>query len=350
MNFHGGAQSKSYVDFSVNIPPFPLPVSYTSMLKDSMDDLIHYPEIDGQTSKLALAEYFKISPDSFMIGNGATEIIYLVARAYRNQKVLLIEPTFTEYRRAFKSMGNEVYAYFLKEDEGFSLDVQGLIQMIKSQKIDILLFCNPNNPTGTLIEARDMEILLNESQVTLIVDESFLDFIDVDKKRGYDSFWENFLRTERVISIRSLTKNYCIPGVRIAYAMAGEELIQRLSSYKEPWSVNTFALKSLPYLLNNNNHLNHIIKWAHEERSYMYESLKSISKISVIKGEANFFLIRCHCQNFFEKLHEQGYHIRTCSDFEGLDGSYYRVTLRTRLENQGLIEAIKKAVNAHGED
>lgn len=350
MNFHGGAESKAYIDFSVNIPPFALPVAYTDMLMDSMAELIHYPEIDGQTSKMALAEHFKFSPKHFLIGNGATELIYLVARAYRDKKVLLIEPTFTEYRRAFESMGNEVYAYFLEEDGNYALNVQKLIAFINTQNIDTLLFCNPNNPTGTLIDVGDMGRLLNETQATLIVDESFLDFIEADKKRTYDTFWEETISTNRVIALRSLTKNYCIPGIRIAYAMAGEGLIQTLSSFKEPWSVNTFALKSLPFLLKNKNHLEQIVKWAHEERLFMYDALKNISRISVVKGEANFFLIRCHVPDFLERLHEKGYHIRTCLDFKGLDASYYRLTLRTRPENQGLIEAIRKVVDANGTD
>lgn len=346
MNFHGGAdRSKGYVDYSVNIPPFPLPDSYKELLMGCMDELMVYPEIDGHSAKGALADAFGLSTDHFIVGNGATELIYLMARALKDKTFMILEPTFTEYRRALNSMSVNVKTFDYDLKETVMLNLNALKETLKRDEVDYLFVCNPNNPTGHFLCEETFQTLLRETDVSLIIDESFLDFVQGTKRIPYEEALKELLKTGRLILLRSLTKNYCIPGIRIAYAMAAPSVIEHLCKFKEPWSLNIFAQRSLPYLLSQTEHIQKMRQWAEEERAFMFQALSSIQGLKVFPGEANYFLVYTDKENFLEELHDEGYHIRTCHDFIGLNANYFRVTLRTHEENRAFVRAVEKVVS-----
>ena len=247
MNKHGGyfgEEKKKVIDFSVNINPLGVPEKLISELKESLTELVRYPEIDGESAKKTLAEKLNVEKECLILGNGATELIYLFARAVRPEKVLIVQPTFTEYDRAFELNGGTVINFTTDEQKDFSIDTYKLINELDRIKPKVLVICNPNNPTGIFT---DREIFtpvldkLKEIGAYLFIDESFIDFTD---RQPYAPLIDSY----QIFILRSMTKTYAIPGLRLGYGLASKEIITEMIKIKEPWTINSLSLSSVPVL------------------------------------------------------------------------------------------------------
>lgn len=350
MNFHGGIETRDgLVDFSVNIPPLQLPKSYEEMLMGCVQTLHLYPDIDGGRAKQKLAEVMGLTPEHYIIGNGATELIYLLGRTFSDKRVLIVEPTFTEYRRAFEPFQTEIVHFETHVSEGFEIDDEALVDAINRFQIDLVVLCNPNNPTGIFTDAERFEGILqrvDNSELIWVVDESFLDFVTLEKATRYQSALLKLAEAHNVFSLRSLTKTYSVPGLRIAYGVGNAALVEKLNRYKEPWSINTFALKSLTYFLEDDTHLKRVAMWLESEKAFLTAGLLALPEIKVYEGAANFVLIHYagDAEAFYEGLHKAGVHVRTCFDFQGLGRGYFRIAVRLREDNVKLLSAMAKTL------
>ena len=344
MKKHGGYfgdDRKNIIDFSVNINPLGVPISLKEKLKASIDNLVDYPEIDGEKGKQALSDKLSISKDNIILGNGATELIYLFSKTFKPKQVLIVEPTFTEYERSLALNGSSINHFDTLEQDDFKIDLDRLETQIQIIKPDLLVVCNPNNPTGIFTHSCELKPLLDKmKQINgmVFIDESFIDFTDKD---SYITLIEDY----DIFLLRSMTKIYAVPGLRIGYGLASGTIIEQLNKYKEPWTINSMALESVELLLNDLDYKRKTEEWYKKEKEQLKTELKNISELKVYDSEANFFL--CKLKNASSKvlrdyLENKGIYIRTCEDFHGLDDSFIRLAVRTREENTILLKELRQ--------
>lgn len=346
MNQHGGyygQKENEIMDFSVNVNPLGVPPKLMEELIKELPNLIRYPEIDGRSAREALSHHLNLPEHQIILGNGATELIYLFTRAINANRALIIQPTFTEYARAFQTAGSSVYHFYTYEREDFLLDMTALLVNIEKVDPEVVVLCNPNNPTGVFHSSEELIPLLEaikKKKGYLFVDESFIDFTDRPSL-------VNFIEEYPIFILRSMTKIYGIPGLRLGYGLGSTEIIQQLNGQKEPWTMNSLALKAVDILLKDQEYSNKTQEWYKEEKSFLFNGLSAIPHIEVFPSEGNFFL--CKLKNstghqLKEALLKENLYIRTCMDFKGLNDEFIRVAVRSREENEKLIHCLSKVM------
>lgn len=340
MNKHGGYYGKNekMIDFSVNINPFGTSEYIKKLLIDNINELHKYPEIDGFSTRKSIAEYLNLDNDNIILGNGAIELIYLFANIFSKKKVLVIQPTFNEYERAFKMFNCIFYNYINSENNGFVLDYECFAMEIKKINPDVVVICNPNNPTGIYTDYSLIEDICKKYSNTIwFIDESFIDFSL--KNNG-----QHLIEKYNVFLLRSITKFFALPGLRAGYGIGNKVIIERMKKLKQPWTVNHLALQVLSSFFRDEKYINMTYNWIDKTRSEFYKKLTKLNNISVINSSSNFIL--CKHKNILASelnkiLNNNNIYIRTCNDFIGLDKYYFRIAIKLKEENQIIIENLK---------
>lgn len=330
---------ESIVDFSANINPYGINKNVKKSMIKAIDNIERYPDITYYKLKNKIAEYEGVKSNEVLLGNGAAEVIFNIVRGLNPKNALLLAPTFSEYEDALKSVKCNVNYYLL--NNSLSLDEGFLGELNKD--IDIIFLCNPNNPTGLLINNNLMEKVLektNENNITVVVDESFMDFVDIKEQFSTIKFINKY---KNLIVVKSLTKFFAYPGIRVGYGLtANSEVIESINNISVPWSINTVAVEGAIVSLDEIDYMKATVQYVKEENNFLFSSLIKFNQLKVIKGSVNFILFKCLIDiNLKEELIKQGVLIRSCSNYIGLNDSYYRVAVRTRDENTKLIKALE---------
>ena len=381
MDFHGGniykifreKNIKEILDYSSNINPYGIPESLKKRITENLEILERYPDPDYVELRQKLSNLNKVNLSDIILGNGATEIIFLFMKVINPKKILIVSPTFGEYERAVKateisgdtvslssSNGDnknienkkiEIEYFELKESDDFKLNIGNLKNELEN-KYDLLIICNPNNPTGKFLKLTQTEEILkecNKYDTKLFIDEAFIEFLA-------DGIKESIINTEEnkknLFVTRAFTKFFAIPGLRLGYGMYfDKELEQKISEKKEPWSVNNIAELAGLTVLDDTEYIEKTLKWITKEKIYMYEKLNEISGIKVYETEVNFitgkideklFLEGLNVKILREKMLEQGILIRDASNFKFLDERFFRLAIKDRESNDRVIEAMKE--------
>ncbi len=344
MNKHGGYygdNQEGVIDFSVNINPLGVSEKVIKRINKSLREIVRYPEIDGSSSRGIIARNLGIEKTEIILGNGATELIYLYARTIKADKVLILQPTFNEYERAFRISGSRIFNFLLSEEDGFKIDERELICKINEIKPDLLVICNPNNPTGIFVDnqkLRDVFDYMNKIGSYIFIDESFIDFTDEED-------FLSLLDRYPIFILRSMTKFYAIPGIRLGYGVASKGFIERLNTLKEPWTINSIALNIVSTLYEDKEYIANTKEWLYREKGFMKKELGKFKEIKIFNSKVNYHLCKINNQKaneLKEKLLSDGIYIRICEDFNGLGDSYFRIAVRTHEENLKLIESLKR--------
>ena len=381
MDFHGGniykifreKNIKEILDYSSNINPYGIPESLKKRITENLEILERYPDPDYVELRQKLSNLNKVNLSDIILGNGATEIIFLFMKVINPKKILIVSPTFGEYERAVKateisgdtvslssSNGDnknienkkiEIEYFELKESDDFKLNIGNLKNELE-KKYDLLIICNPNNPTGKFLKLAQTEEILkecNKYDTKLFIDEAFIEFLE-------DGMKESIINTEgnkkNLFVTRAFTKFFAIPGLRLGYGMYfDKELEQKISEKKEPWSVNNIAEMAGLTVLDDTEYIEKTLKWITKEKIYMYEKLNEISGIKVYETEVNFITGKIDEKLFSEglnvkilreKMLEQGILIRDASNFKFLDERFFRLAIKDRASNDRVIEAMKE--------
>lgn len=387
MDFHGGniykifreKNIKEILDYSSNINPYGIPESLKKRITENLEILERYPDPDYVELRQKLSNLNKVNLSDIILGNGATEIIFLFMKVINPKKILIVSPTFGEYERAVKateisgdtvslssSNGDnknienkkiEIEYFELKESDDFKLNIGNLKNELEN-KYDLLIICNPNNPTGKFLKLAQTEEILkecNKYDTKLFIDEAFIEFLE-------DGMKESIINTEgnkkNLFVTRAFTKFFAIPGLRLGYGMYfDKELEKKISEKKEPWSVNNFAEMAGLTVLDDAEYIEKTLKWIAEEKIYMYEKLNKISGMKVYETEVNFITGKIDEKLFSEgvnvkilreKMLEQGILIRDASNFKFLDERFFRLAIKDRASNERVIEAMKEIFRKKG--
>lgn len=339
-----GFDYKDCIDFSANINPLGVSNALKSVLIESLDNLTVYPDIHYQESHEFLADCHQCTRENILLGNGAVEIFYDLARYLVPRKLLILAPTFMEYEKAFRQVGSDVKLIpFKSPSYKFDLkDILGASEELEAG--DVLIVCNPNNPTGSLILAEDLKTIaanLTRKNAYLVIDEAFIDFLEDDSDYSFLPFLRDH---SNVIVVRSLTKFYAIPGLRLGYAVSYfTECFKDIKERRAPWGINVLADKAVPTLLRDYEYQSRTRDWVKKERTYLYQSLSMFSQINAVEPSANYIFFEYLGQrDLREELRKEKIFIRSCSNYHVLGDSHYRVAVRSRLENDRLLNILKE--------
>ena len=361
-DLHGGNIYKIFreknidkiLDYSSNINPYGLPENLKKEIFEKLFVLERYPDPDYIGLREKIAEKNNLNIENIIVGNGATEIIFLFMKILSPKKVLIVSPTFGEYERAIKAstLANdnlEINYFELKEAENFVLNIKNLETELENN-YDLLILCNPNNPTGQFLKLKKLEEILKiceQKNTKLFVDEAFVEFVEDWENESIINSKEN---KENLFVIRAFTKFFAIPGLRLGYGICfNKNLLKKMLEKKEPWSVNNIADLAGQTVLDDENYIQKTKEWVKDQKKYMYENLNKIEGLRAYKTEVNFILLKIEdnllekgldVKNLRKKMLEKGILIRDASNFIYLDKHYFRLAIKDKLNNKKVIESL----------
>lgn len=330
---------KDVIDFSANINPLGIPSRIKKLLRREVNGLTCYPDPESRNLKCALAHHWDVGEENVLIGNGSTELIYLILSAFQPDTITLPAPSFSEYERAARILKKKVMFTRLSAKKEFSF----IAERIK--KCNMLFLCNPNNPTGNLLVKNSTDIK-NIPAKQIVIDEAFLDFTEDEKAR---TFIPLAAQSKKLIVIRTLTKLFALPGLRVGYLIAHRDVIRVLKNHQMPWSVNTLAQVAAERCLSEEAFIRRSKQFIKRERFFLCESLSRIKGFKPYPAVANFILVKIEDGSITstcirERLLKKGILIRDCANFRGLNKQFIRVAVRTRKENARLVRLLKECV------
>ena len=344
---HGGANSlqnldPQIIDFSSNISPAGIPPSVKKSLKKNIDNVQHYPDLDSSVVISNLTDYTKLDKSNILVGNGAIEIIYNFCFAFlsKQTKVLIPIPTFQEYETVAKLNECKI-SYFKTMNLSENID----IFVSKIPKKGCVFICNPNNPTGKLLTKNQLLLIIKKAKklsTIVFVDECFIEMVP----KTNESIISYVKKYDNLFVLRSLTKSFALPGIRIGYAAASKHMIDILQKIKIPWSVNSLAQDAANISINNKSHLiksNIIIK---KELNYLTNKINRLNGFDCNESFTNFILIKTRQDStqLQKKLLKQKILIRDCKNFRGLNNHYIRVAVKSHKDNLKLVKALENII------
>jgi histidinol-phosphate/aromatic aminotransferase/cobyric acid decarboxylase-like protein len=369
-----GRDPDSVLDFSSNILPCsPAPSVIEAISQMKWD---RYPDRNGIELREALAKKWAIEAEQIVLGNGASELIHMIARilAPVRSSTVIVGPTFSEYRRAYELLNAPFHEMTLATASNLEFDLEKLKQHCDRWDVDTVWLCNPNNPTGKLICSERLLQWIDDSPSRLfVVDESYIEFVDgnaslLSQVRLGDADLRNIrlgdadlrnirlgdadlrnirlgdadLRWKHVrdnlIVLRSMTKSYAMAGLRLGYVVASELQCAQLASIRVPWSVNAMALAAGVAALGASDHYARAIRDLRVQTELVIQRLRQIG-YDVTDSETGFFLVRVDSADAIRRfLLERGVLVRSCASF-GLP-EYIRISVRDPDSNQVLIQAL----------
>ena len=299
-----------------------------AFLASRLDVIGHYPEPEPKELEGLIAEKLEIPANMVMVTNGANEAIYLIAQLYSGWTSIIPQPTYHEYADACKMFGH-IISYERTDD----------LEVLPQDRIYWL--CNPDNPTGNvLLKALLAYVIRKNPRFLYVIDESYADYTlqpRLQPKEMMDCF--------NVMFIRSMSKKYCVPGLRLGYVVASPIIIDRLRAIRQPWTVNALAIEAGKYLVEHDPQLLPDMNAYIAEAQRLKAGLEAIDGLMVMDTQTHYMLVNIDWANVLELknwlVEHHGILIRDASNFHGLDDHCFRVAAQTLEENDALLNAIK---------
>ncbi len=327
-----------FLDFSANINPLGMPKSAVAALESCAPHCLHYPDHQCRVLKAALAEFEGVPISHILCGNGAAELIFRIAFALKPKRALLLAPTFAEYELALQQVGCQIHLHRLTSANNFAVEKN----ILPLPLVDMVFLCNPNNPTGMLMDQVLLRNILRsclESGATLVVDECFLDFVEDGEDRSLKRLLSSF---PNLIILRAFTKLFAMPGLRLGYALCSDmDILARMSKAGPPWSVSVPAQLCGIAAAGERSYVARTVDFVTRQRAFLAQGLADLG-VQVFPSVANYILFYSDTVHLAEQLLDNGIIIRDCSNYHQLTPGYYRVAVRSHWENTALLGAIKE--------
>ncbi|TWT06935.1 pyridoxal phosphate-dependent class II aminotransferase [Planococcus sp. CPCC 101016] len=327
------------LDFSENVHPLGPPSFLAERWPEMLELVGSYPDPDGEPFRTAAAKFHEVEPSQVAAGNGAAEVFTWLARRYRSQRVVLVEPAFSEYRQTLEAENVQIRAIQLKAENNWHLPIQNVRSAIPG--CAALYICNPHNPTGVLLDIKTLREIAGaclENKCELVLDEAFIDFIG--ELASFMPFLKNF---PNVIIVRSMTKMYAIPGLRLGYAVSQAAMIEQLKQGAAHWNVNALSAAIGADCLWASAYRGQVIRAAAEQRRKMQQFLAE-KNCTTSNSEANFLTFQLPdpgmSDKFFRDLLKAGIVLRHTESFRGMDGKWFRIGMKSAESMEKLREAI----------
>lgn len=352
MNSHGanvfeiakneGIEIKDIRDFSSNINPLGPSKKALDELKNNLNLLSSYPDVDYVDLKKSISTYADCKSENIVLGLGSTEILKDAINFFAPKISMILSPCYSEYERELKKISSKIIEYNLEEKNNFKINLDEIIKIINEKKVEFLIFANPNNPTGTILKSQEIEKILNETDTKILVDETYVEFTDM---KVYSSsklidFYEN------LFVVRGTSKFFALPGIRLGYGLSSNDKLLKFFKEKEIlWQINSVAEICGKVMFSDKEYIDEVYNFIKTRREYFYEEVSKIKNLKVYESYGNFILVKIlkglNSKNLREKLMKKGLVIRDCQTFRNLDDSYFRFCLLDDDANKKLLENLK---------
>ena len=349
---HGGDiyRNQVQIDFSVNTNPMGTPEEVTEAMLEGVRRAGVYPDPECRALREAVGRQFDMNPERVVCGNGAAELLMAVCRWKNPKSAMLPVPGFSEYARALEAAGCGSIEIRLREEDDFRLP-ENLPQLIRTQKPDLLFLTNPANPTGVLTGREELREILRacgETDCLLLLDECFMEL----SGRGNTHSMAQAVKdgNRNLIILRSFTKSFAVPGIRLGYLLCGDALqAEGIERQLPAWNVSVPAQLAgeAAMRMDFERYLDLSTGLIRREREFLAAQLRKLGAV-VYPSEADYVLFRWKSGQLYEELLALGILIRDCRDYEGLCAGFYRVAVKKHDQNEILIKAIQKIVRNGG--
>lgn len=339
---HGGDvyRHPGVLDFSANMNPLGTPESVIRAAQEAITKICNYPDVRQEKLKAALSEYEQVPKEKLICGNGAAELIFMLAQSLKPRKALVLAPTFAEYELALQSVGCQVSHVMLSEESGFALENARQVCDEAGEDTDLICLCNPNNPTGRLVEREILLEILSFAKrqgITVLLDECFNDFIEEPVAFTLKPYLEMY---PNLFLLKAFTKRYSMAGIRLGYGMSwDQQLLEHMRRCVQPWNLSIPAQDAGTVALKEEAFVEAARKLVTEERRFMKREMRALG-YQVYDSRANYIFFRGPA-HLVEHCLKRQVLIRDCSNYVGLEEGFYRVAVRRHEENEKLIEALR---------
>lgn len=359
MHQHGGdldaIQNKYHipkneiVDFSGNINPLGFPDSVKQRLAKNLDIICVYPDKNYAALRKAISNYTGAEAEHIVVGNGSTELISTFIKIAQAKQTLIVAPAYSEYEREVTLCGSEYRYFALEEKEQFCLNVSKLIAALTSD-IGLLVLCNPNNPTGTIVTKIQLEQILQhckQNNISVMIDETYMEFCDNLEECCAIPLAKKF---DNLFVIRGVSKFFAAPGMRLGYGISSNKVfLETLKKNQDPWSVNSVAAFAGELLFSEKEFIQKTKTLISTERKRCIEQLKQFQNMKVYHSSSNFILMKLktdtiNSHQIFEKLIQKKLLVRDASSFAFLDDTFLRFCIRMPEHNTALLEQLRELV------
>ncbi len=344
-----GCRPSNISDMSANVNPLgPMP-ALIDYLKAHMSAIAALPEVDAGGIVDAFSRFHGIDPGHVMAGNGTTELIYLIPRALQVKKALVVGPTYSDYRDACAMNRVTCDHLICREADDFVPDMEAIRKTATSA--DLVFFCNPNNPTGTLVPWTDIDALCRALPDTVfVIDESYLPFspLPADATMMTSDL-------PNVMVLNSMSKAFRIPGLRIGFVKAPPLLIEKLALFALPWSVNSLAQAAVQWLMTRTKKIEQFLSstrnMTEQEKVRIEEYIHKKTDVRCFPSATSFILMRLpeglDAPTVWRHMADNRILIRDCTNFTGLSDAFIRISLKTEKENRRASDLLAQLCRDH---
>lgn len=341
-----GIPKETIIGFGANVNPLGLSEKTKQKIAENLNIITTYPDRNYTSLRSAIGNYCKVNPEHVVVGNGSTELISLLIQHIHPKKALLLGPTYSEYERELELCGGKMEYYYLSPERKFRIYLDKFLNTL-DDSIDLLILCNPNNPTSSAISLGDMRTILEHCRklgIFVMVDETYIEFApDIDAISSMPHV-ETF---DNLMIIRGISKFFAAPGLRLGYGVtSNKSFLKLLQTHQNPWSLNSIAAFAGELMMTDTEYINATRELIKNERIRMYQELSEIPQLLTFEPMANFFLVKILKEDVtsydvFEALVQQGLMIRDCSSFSCLEGEYIRFCIMNPEDNTRLLNALR---------
>ncbi|WP_009633566.1 threonine-phosphate decarboxylase CobD [Synechocystis sp. PCC 7509] len=349
-----GCPADAIVDFSASISPLGPPASAISAIVANLANLSHYPDPDYWELRTAIGKLHQLSPDWILPGNGSAELLTWAGWDLATLAVTaLVTPAFGDYRRSLEAFNANIHQFpifgqqkldsaYVHCDSTFLLSEQSSLHSYSPLERGLLLN-NPHNPSGKLFLLDSIAPYLEEFAL-VVVDEAFMDFLPPEQQQSLIPLVEKY---PNLVILRSLTKFYSLPGLRMGYAISHPDRLKLWQSRRDPWSVGTLAAAAAIAIIQDTAFQQQTWDWLPTARDWLFTSLSQLPGLTPWASAANFLLV--HSNSSVKQLQERLLQqhrilIRDCLSFPELGDSYFRVAVKSQCDNEQLVKAIAQSI------
>ena len=342
-----GIKKENIVSYSANVNPLGISHKLREVLSQHLDAITRYPDREYTKLRQCIANYTGAQMENIIMGNGSTELISLFIQTNHPKKAMILGPTYSEYERDINLGGGTCIYFPLKEENNFQMDVNALCHQL-DDNLDLLVLCNPNNPTSSAITRKEMRRILDacmEHGIFVMVDETYVEFAP-DEKNVTSVSLTNYY--SNLIILRGTSKFFASPGLRLGYAITGNrDVAKEINTRKDPWTINSLAEIAGQIMFQDQDYIRETKELITSERARLYQELSSWDTVRVYEPQANFILMKIlkegvDAEILFEHCIRKGMMIRNCSTFPFLDSQFIRFCIMSLEDNDRLIDAFRE--------
>ncbi len=340
-----GIKKEDIVSFSANVNPLGISPNLRKTLVEHLDAITSYPDRDYTSLRRCIADYVHSDYENIIVGNGSTELISLFIQIEHPKKAMILGPTYSEYEREIFLGGGTTHYYPLKEKDNFCLNLEDFTKHL-NESVELLVICNPNNPTSSSITREKMRQILDickQYDIFVMVDETYVEFaenMDEITSVPLTHYYNN------IIILRGTAKFFAAPGLRLGYAVTGNrDQVKAINTRKNPWTINSLAVIAGELMFSDESYIKQTKDLISAERARIFKKLSESSDFKVYPASANFLLAKIlrddiSSQDLFERAIKKGMMIRDCSTFPFLDQKYIRFCFMMPEDNDRLLDCL----------